>query len=178
MAKSKTKPGITFQDSLNRAQAIAAAVPRLSVPTPRGDPTYTVALVRFEGENKLQPYGKRFLYRDQEGAWVAIDALISDGRLTGIALHASKVATQWVATLRSSRRRKNPDINFSTPAFVMTPGYNLHFLSFSGHTGRKPKHHIPLHDGLRPKARTKLLNAADLKALHNKLSGNTRQRHP
>jgi hypothetical protein len=170
MPSNKLAGSVLFQEAVDRARAIAHEVPKLGFHEAKESPAYSVDLVRFEGKHLSQAYGKRFIYRDQKGRWNAIDALVSGERLTGIAVHTPAAAAQWVATLRNTRRRRNPEADFTKPAFVMTPGYNLHFISFPKPTSRKPVHHLHLHDGLRPKARARLIGPAELEEFHEQLN--------
>lgn len=171
MQQKNKKDTDLFQRALDRAAAISVEIPTMSFGTPRADPFYVADLVRFDGTKLLRPYGRRFLYRDDSGAWQAVDALLSKGNLIGIALHGPAAAEPWARTLRDARRRKAQDVDPESAAFVMTPGFNLHFLSFSTAKKRIRCHHLRLDDGLRTKPRSKFLKSPDLKRLYQGLLG-------
>ena len=131
MPSARFVQAVLFQEVLDRAQRHLARGSQAAVPRSKEKCSLRNQIsVRFEGKDRLRAYGKRFMYRDQKGRWNAIDALISGERLTGIALRTPAAAAKWVATLRNTRRRRNPEADFTRPAFIMTPGYNLHFVSF------------------------------------------------
>lgn len=151
-----------WDSALERARAIAAVVPEFVFAEPKGEPEHVAGLARFDVKVQPQPYGCRFLYRDVDGDWHALDALTSAKQVVGIAAHKPEVARQWVAMLKKTRRRMDADMDFARPSFVMTPGFSLHFVSFPKQAGKKPVRHLPLHDGLQAKPRAKLLDQVEL----------------
>lgn len=176
--KPAAKPRITFKFCLEYARKIAAAAPDyVRVPEPKGGPTQRLPLLRFlhqgprASPTDIHAYGTRFLYRTQQNGWAAIDALIEDGRLIGVALYPSQIAEQWNDSLRTLRRRRRAYAEFSRPSFLKAPEHNLHFVSFAGLSGRQPKHHIHLNNGLRPLPRAKLLTSSDVGAILENLRG-------
>lgn len=175
MSGRKTSDAALFEQTLTRARAIAREIPRLRVHEPKGTWTYAIDLRRFAGANRLEPYGRRFLYRDLQGRWMAIDALVSSGCLVGVGFHPSSVAANWVSTITKARRRKHPEADLTRPIFLMTPGFNLHFLSFSKKGGKTPVFYLHLHDGVRPKPRARFIESARLKSFHVMLEDYTRE---